>query len=256
MPQHRPTWVPAIFALLSIATSCAASARAVHAAPCIAKPNAPPPQGEHWYYRTDRATKRQCWYLGPEDANIQGATRASYQPAADVLVQPVAPQRAQQSTALALTAAPATTEANVPAPAAPPPWPEAAKLPDAPPTFAPPPTPALAERQQSVDAIELRAEASERSCQGVAIARNRTIFTRLCARGVHGRCRSHFSAGDDRVRGDCYFRLGVRGHALAASAQGPQSSRIRMGNFEHTIPTCPGVSRLQFKDTGTTHSTD
>ena len=99
-----------------------------------------------------------------------------------------------------------------------------------------------------------RADASERSCQGVAIARNRAIFTRLCARGVHGRRRSHLSAGDDRVRGDCYFRLGVRGHALAASAQGPQSSRIRMGNFEHTIPTCPGVSRLRFKDTGTTHS--
>ena len=38
------------------------------------------------------------------------------------------------------------------APAAPPPWPEAAKLPDVPPTFEP--TPALAERQQSVDAID------------------------------------------------------------------------------------------------------
>jgi hypothetical protein len=175
MPQHRPTWVPAIFALLSIATSCAASARAVHGAPCIAKPNAPPPQGEHWYYRTDRATKRQCWYLGPEDANIQGATRASYQPAADVLVQPVAPQRAQQSTALALTAAPATTEANVPAPAAPPPWPEAAKLPDAPPTFAPPPTPALAERQQSVDAIDSAltpASDPAKESQSPAIARS------------------------------------------------------------------------------------
>ena len=153
MPQHRPTWVPAIFALLSIAASCAASARAVHAPSCIATPNAPPPQGEHWYYRTDRATKRQCWYLGPEDANIQkGATQASHQPASDVLGQPVAPQRAQRPTALAPAAAPAVTEANVPAPAAPPPWPEAAKLPDVPPTFEP--TPALAEPQQSVDAID------------------------------------------------------------------------------------------------------
>ena len=153
MPQHRPKLVPAIFALLSLAISCAASARAVHAAPCIAKPNAPPSQGEHWYYRTDRATKRQCWYLGLEDANIQkGATQASYQPASDVLVQPVAPQRARRPTALAPPAAPVATAESVPAPAAPPPWPEAVKLPDVPPTFEP--TPALAERQQSVDAID------------------------------------------------------------------------------------------------------
>jgi hypothetical protein len=174
MPQHRPTWVPAIFALLSIAASCAASARAVHAPPCIATPNAPPPQGEHWYYRTDRATKRQCWYLGPEDANIQkGATQAFHQPASDVLGQPVAPQRAQRPTALAPTAAPAATEANVPAPAAPPPWPEAAKLPDVPPTFEP--TPALAEPQQSVDAIDpapTPASDPARELQSAAIARS------------------------------------------------------------------------------------
>jgi hypothetical protein len=127
----------------------------VHASECIAKPNGPPPQGEHWYYRTERATKRQCWYLGPEDANIQkGATQSSHQPASDVLGQPAAPQRAQRPMSLAPTAAPAATEAIVPAPPAPPPWPETANLPDVPPTFEPPPAPAPAERQQSVDAID------------------------------------------------------------------------------------------------------
>jgi hypothetical protein len=152
MPQHRPTLVPAISVLLSLATICSTSAQAAHASECIAKPNGSPPQGEHWYYRTERATKRQCWYLGPEGANIQkGATQASHRPVSDVFGQPVASQRAQRPTALA---PPAATEANVPARAAPPPWPEAAKLPDVPPTFEPPPTPALAERQQSVDAID------------------------------------------------------------------------------------------------------
>lgn len=34
---------------------------------CIAKPNAPAPAGQHWWYRTDRATKRKCWFLGPQD---------------------------------------------------------------------------------------------------------------------------------------------------------------------------------------------
>jgi hypothetical protein len=162
MPQHRPTLVPTIFALLSLAASCAASARTVHAAECIAKPNAPAPQGEHWYYRTDRATKRQCWYLGPEGASVQtGATQASVQPASDALAQlaapqrahrPTAPQSAQRPPAPEPTAAPAVTEANVPAPAALLPWPEASKLPDVPPAFEP--TPALAEPQQSVDAID------------------------------------------------------------------------------------------------------
>jgi hypothetical protein len=175
MPQHKPILVPAIFALLSLATSCAASARAVHASECIAKPNGPPSQGEHWYYRTERATKRQCWYLGLEGANIQkGTTQSSHQPASDVLGQPAAPQRAQRPMALALTAAPAATEANVPAPAAPPPWPEAVKLPDVPPTVKPPPTPALAERQQvdAVDPAPTPASDPARELQSAAIARS------------------------------------------------------------------------------------
>ena len=148
MSQHRPTCVPTIFALLSLAASCAVSAGALHAAECTAKPDQPPPQGEHWYYRTDRATNRQCWYLGPEGASVQ--KNARQERASDALALPATPRTAQRPTAPAPTAAAA--EANVPAPAAPPPWPEAAKLPDVPPTFEP--TPALAERQQSVDAID------------------------------------------------------------------------------------------------------
>lgn len=31
---------------------------------CLSKPNAPPPSGRHWYYRTDRSLNRRCWYLG------------------------------------------------------------------------------------------------------------------------------------------------------------------------------------------------
>ena len=42
---------------------------------CIEKPNAPAPQGSHWYYRIDRATKRQCWYLGAEGAKVRAPAR-------------------------------------------------------------------------------------------------------------------------------------------------------------------------------------
>jgi hypothetical protein len=33
------------------------------AAACNAAPKSPPPQGSHWYYRSDRALGRKCWYL-------------------------------------------------------------------------------------------------------------------------------------------------------------------------------------------------
>src|SRR3569833_4778671 len=36
---------------------------------CLAKPKVVAPSGQHWYYRSDRATKRQCWYLGDESSH-------------------------------------------------------------------------------------------------------------------------------------------------------------------------------------------
>ena len=31
---------------------------------CLSAPKGAVPAGGHWYYRLDRATKRQCWYIG------------------------------------------------------------------------------------------------------------------------------------------------------------------------------------------------
>ncbi len=33
------------------------------ASDCLASPKGVAPQGQHWYYRLERGTKRQCWYL-------------------------------------------------------------------------------------------------------------------------------------------------------------------------------------------------
>lgn len=33
---------------------------------CLSAPNGATPSGSHWYYRIDRVTKRQCWYLREE----------------------------------------------------------------------------------------------------------------------------------------------------------------------------------------------
>jgi hypothetical protein len=58
--------------MLSVVASFAASTSTVRAADeCIANPNSQPPQGQHWYYQTDRKSKRQCWYLGPEGATVR-----------------------------------------------------------------------------------------------------------------------------------------------------------------------------------------
>jgi len=72
---------------------------------CLAGPNAPSPQGSHWYYRIDRASKRRCWYLGPLGAKVARpeAPRAAPQEpprATPSMPKPVSATRAEpQSTA-------------------------------------------------------------------------------------------------------------------------------------------------------------
>jgi hypothetical protein len=37
---------------------------------CLAKPGSGAGEGQHWYYRVDRASKRRCWYLGEAGAKV------------------------------------------------------------------------------------------------------------------------------------------------------------------------------------------
>jgi hypothetical protein len=141
MAQHRPALVPALFALLSLALSCAVSARGVHAAPCNAKPNSPAPEGQHWYYRTDRTFGRKCWFLGPETVNDQkGAAQASRRPASDAAAQPAAQQSAHRQT---MAQAPGEAETDSSTGKDRPSRPEATQLPYMPPVFLVMPAPVL-----------------------------------------------------------------------------------------------------------------
>jgi hypothetical protein len=54
---------------LAGASVIASSARAEET--CLVAPNAPAPAGTHWYYRTDQATQRKCWYTRPQDQAAQ-----------------------------------------------------------------------------------------------------------------------------------------------------------------------------------------
>ena len=70
MPQRMTLFVSAILAIViaAVALTARTSVAQLAADECITKPNSTPPQGSHWYYRLDRATRRQCWYLGAEGA--------------------------------------------------------------------------------------------------------------------------------------------------------------------------------------------
>lgn len=89
------------------------------ASDCLASPKGTTPQGQHWYYRLERATKRQCWYLRAEGGKVsQTAQAVPDTPAAEpAMPQPHAVQdaRAEYLTPQG-AAAPKTTAQAVPAP--------------------------------------------------------------------------------------------------------------------------------------------
>ena len=66
MNQHVRILIP--ISTVSLAALLVILVMPVHASQaaddCLAKPNAAAPDGSHWYYHVDRATGRQCWYLG------------------------------------------------------------------------------------------------------------------------------------------------------------------------------------------------
>lgn len=128
------------------------------AADCLASPKGAAPQGQHWFYRVERATKRQCWYLRAEGAKEGAQAKQSAQATPDTPnAAPAAPQSVQnahaeyitpQTGAAASTPAPAaaatqpapgTTDANGAQPAVATRWPDAA-----PASPAPQPSPATA----------------------------------------------------------------------------------------------------------------
>lgn len=132
------------------------------ASDCLASPKGVAPQGQHWFYRLERATKRQCWYLRAEGAKEgvkegANATQSAQATADTPNAAPAGPQSAQnahaeyiapQTSAAASTPAPAvaatqqapsTTDANAAQPAVATRWPDAA-----PASPAPQPSPATA----------------------------------------------------------------------------------------------------------------
>ncbi|WGD49003.1 hypothetical protein QA641_25550 [Bradyrhizobium sp. CB1650] len=91
---------------------------------CLASPKATAPQGQHWYYRIDRASKRKCWYLRAEgDKAAQTSTAQNAQPATGTAdAEPAAPHTVQDARAEYMKpqggAAPSSPNVTAPTPSA------------------------------------------------------------------------------------------------------------------------------------------
>jgi hypothetical protein len=63
---------------------------------CLSAPQGATPSGSHWYYRIDRVTKRQCWYLREESDTGEDKFARAAPPAsapAAAAEEPAAPQQ-------------------------------------------------------------------------------------------------------------------------------------------------------------------
>ena len=120
MSQRTTKFVSAIFAGLLAATAFATVSQGAPAETesCLSKPNGAPSAGGHWYYRTDRATKRRCWYIG--DAKEGGKEK----------VARAAPEKSAPASNPASPPDSASTQPSIANARAELPWPQARVEPD------------------------------------------------------------------------------------------------------------------------------
>ncbi len=128
MGNRTAKFISAIFASVLLGAPVAAVSQTAPATPnaaddCLAAPKGAAPQGQHWHYRVERGTKRQCWYLreeGPKAAQAaqQGAPQDAGQSAQ---AAPSAPAAASPSPSRAVQDARAewTSQQTPSAPSAP-----------------------------------------------------------------------------------------------------------------------------------------
>ena len=84
--------------VLTTAAEAATQAPQAAADSCLTAPKGATPAGSHWYYRIDRVTKRQCWYLREEEADTADDKFARAAPPASAPSAAEEPMSAQQRT--------------------------------------------------------------------------------------------------------------------------------------------------------------
>jgi hypothetical protein len=93
MPNRIGNAVTAILigALASVALVAAMNGAAQAADNCLSGPKGAAPQGSHWYYRIDHATKRNCWYVraaGEKPVAPRNSSLTQASPQAEPPLQP------------------------------------------------------------------------------------------------------------------------------------------------------------------------
>jgi hypothetical protein len=102
MRGTRTVLASGFLTLVLITGSSASSA----ADDCLATPNGPTPQGQHWYYRIDHANDgRQCWYLRAETDRVQKTNSSNAM--AQAIPAPTRPTTPAAETPLGKNTAPA-----------------------------------------------------------------------------------------------------------------------------------------------------
>lgn len=96
MSNRSAISVAALFAsiLTGVSLTSVTDVRAQQAAAdnCLTAPKDKTPEGKHWYYRLERGTKRQCWYLrGEDDKSARAAPQESSTEEADAAAAEPAP---------------------------------------------------------------------------------------------------------------------------------------------------------------------
>jgi hypothetical protein len=84
MSNHSAKFAAAVFATILAGSSFAAVPQggAKTADNCLSAPKGSVAPGQHWYYRIDRATKRQCWYSREESDTVARAAPQNLSPPA------------------------------------------------------------------------------------------------------------------------------------------------------------------------------
>ena len=115
MPNRAAKFRSAMLAgLVSVTALVMLSNGAARAADdCLAAPKDQTPEGSHWYYRIDHATKRHCWYLRQEGERPP-QTAASSPPRAPMPIVPKQAAATQRSIANAHAELPAQTTIEPP----------------------------------------------------------------------------------------------------------------------------------------------
>ncbi|MCK1735036.1 hypothetical protein IVA79_13915 [Bradyrhizobium sp. 138] len=94
------------------------SSTANAAADCLASPKGAAPQGQHWYYRVERTTKRQCWYLRAAGAKASQTAQATTDAQDTDSTAPQSLQNARAQYVAPQGVAPGAPNMTAPAPAA------------------------------------------------------------------------------------------------------------------------------------------